>query len=115
MKSRILDEAPMSAFEVKEELKKIKKQEKELNFRAGKTEDYLNQLVSLDAKTMTELKDKLEKLKIPRLKEQHIAKILDVLPKTEKDVKVLLQGYAITVTKENMAKIAKVVNDIVPD
>ena len=100
MKNKILREVPISASDVKEELKKIKDRDKELNFRAQKTDDYLNQQVTLDAKKIKELQAKIEKLGIPRIKEQHIAKILDLMPATDKDVTVILQGYAITITKE---------------
>ncbi|MBW3002166.1 hypothetical protein KY338_03345 [Candidatus Woesearchaeota archaeon] len=108
MKTQILSETPVTAAEVKDELKKIKKEHKELNFRAQKTEDYLNQIVS-DSKKTAELVKKLEALKIPRLREHQIAKLADIMPITEKDVKFVLQGYAITVTKENMSKIAKTI------
>ena len=37
----ILNEEPMSMAELKEELDKIKKRDKELNFRANRTEEYL--------------------------------------------------------------------------
>lgn len=109
MKSKIINETPISAADVKKELKQIKDRDKELNFRAQKTEDYLNQQVQLDDKAIKELKEKLEKLSIPRIKEQHIAKIMDLMPARDKDVTVILQGYAITITKENAKKIADVV------
>ena len=108
MKVKILKEEPVTAAQVKEELKKIRSKDNELNFRAQKTEDYLNQVVS-DSKKTAELVKKLEGLKIPRLKEDQLAKIVDIMPTTEKDVKVVLQGYALTITKENMQKIAKAV------
>ena len=110
MNVKILKEEPMTAAQVTDELQKIRSADKELNFRAQKTEDYLNQVVS-DSKKTAELVKKLEALKIPRLKDDQLVKIADILPVTEKDVKVLLQGYALTVTKENMQKIAKTVAD----
>jgi len=110
MKIQVLNEKPITAAEVKEDLKKIKKVHKELNFRAQKTEDYLNQIVS-DSKTTLEIVKKLEGLKIPRLREEHIAKLADIKPVTEKDVKFVLQGYTVTVTKENMGKIAKAISE----
>ena len=112
MKITVLNETPITAAEVKENLGKIRKANKELNFRAQKTEDYLNQIVS-DSKKTLELVKKIEGLKIPRLREEHIAKLADIKPVTEKDVKFVLQGYTITVTKENMGKIAKIVEDFV--
>ena len=60
-----------------------------------------------------ELKKKLEGLKISRLKEIHIQKIIDILPTREEDVKVVLQGYNITLTKENYKKIADTVKAFV--
>jgi DNA-directed RNA polymerase subunit F len=110
MRIKVLEEKPVTAAEVKDELKKIKKADKELNFRAQKTEDYLNQIVS-DSKKSAELAKKLEGLKIPRLREQQIAKLVDIMPTTEQDVKFVLQGYALTVTKDNMKKIAKAIED----
>jgi len=112
MKIQVLNETPITAAEVKDELKKIRKVNKELNFRAQKTEDYLNQTVS-DSKKTAELVKKLGALKVPRLREHQIAKLADTMPITEKDVKVILQGYAITVTKENMNKIAKTIAEFV--
>ncbi|MBW3004534.1 hypothetical protein KY310_01770 [Candidatus Woesearchaeota archaeon] len=112
MKIKVLNESPITAAEVKDELKKIRKDHKELNFRAQKTEDYLNQIVS-DSKKSAELVKKLESLKIPRLREHQIAKLADIMPTTEKDVKFVLQGYAIAVKKEDMQKIAKAVAEFV--
>ena len=104
----IISEKPLTMAEVKEELEKIKKRDKELNFRAQKTEEYLNQFVTV--KKGKELVEKLEKLDIPRLKEQHIYKIVDLLPKTVKNLKMILQEYTITVNNDNLKKIVDAVS-----
>jgi DNA-directed RNA polymerase subunit F len=39
------------------------------------------------------------------LKEDHIVKIIDLMPVNVADLDVLLQGYPITISKENQAKI----------
>ena len=93
-------------IELAEELKKIKKREGELSFRSNKTEEYLHQFVHLKLKDAKELYKAIEKLKIPRIKDQHIHKLIDILPETEKDVKNVLSAYPITVNKENLKKIA---------
>lgn len=111
MKGEVLEENPTTMVDVKLALQSIKKQEKELNFRAQKTLDYLEQAVSMDSTDKEKLVEALQKLEIPRLRDQHINKLVDILPKTQQDVKVTLQGYAITVTKENMDKIAKTISD----
>jgi len=105
---KILSEKPLSMAEVKEELDKIKKRDKELNFRANKTEDYINQFAS--NKNAAELSEKLTKLNIPRLKEHHIKKIVDIMPITTNDLKVVLQGYTVSINAENSKKIIEIIN-----
>ena len=107
----IMSETPVTMAKLSEELEKIKKRDKELNFRAAKTEEYLNQFVK--AKKADELVEKINKLNIPRLREQQITKIIDVLPATVKDLKMILQGYTMTVSSENLKKIVDVINDFI--
>ena len=59
MAMQILSENPISMVELKEELEKTRKRDKELNFRATKTEEYLQKfveilrnVVDLDARVM---------------------------------------------------------------
>jgi|TARA_Y100000310_G_scaffold271621_1_gene286190 DNA-directed RNA polymerase subunit F len=111
MAVEILSETPINTYELKEDLAKIKKRDKELNFRAQKTEEHLAQAAS--HKNAKELFDKINKLKISRLREQQIHKIVDVLPATVKDLKVVLQGYTVSVSQENMKKIVDIINKTV--
>ncbi|MGM5488261.1 MAG: hypothetical protein ACQESG_04900 [Nanobdellota archaeon] len=111
-KPTILEENPITLTEVKSELKKIKKRDGEYSFRANKTEEYLNHFANLSQKKTKELYQALVDLNIPRFKEVHIIKIVDLLPKTVDDVKVVLQGFTtLTVSQDNMKKIAKIVSD----
>lgn len=95
--------------EVKDELAKIQKKEEELNFRSNKTYAYLQEFSKYSLTKTKELIAKIEGLKIPRLKEEHIVKIVDTLPKYPEEVKVLLSGYTITMTNESAKKIADAV------
>ena len=113
-KPEILQEKPLNLVELKERLEEIKKRDKELGYRSTKTEEYLNQFVTLPAKKAEELKSKLEALKITRLKEEFIVKIIDTIPTTIDDLKTLLQGYVISINQEDMKKIIGVVNQFVP-
>lgn len=108
---RILSEKPISMAELKNELEKIKKRDKELNFRAAKTEEYLSQFVT--TKKTDEIAKKLVALDIPRLREQHISKIEDIMPTTVNDLKVVLQNFILTVNNENMKKIVDTINSII--
>lgn len=106
MKFKVINETAMGLNEVKEELSKIKDKDKELTFRAQKTMDYLEQMLVLSAAQAKELFTKIVKLEVPRLKESHVHKLVDILPLTSKDVKTVLQGYAVTITNDNLKKIA---------
>jgi len=94
---------------LRKELEKIRKSDKELNFRANRTEEYLHQV--LQPKDLDELFDKLMKLNVPRLKEQHIHKIIDITPTTVNDLKVVLQGYTLTINNDFMKKIVDTINE----
>jgi len=109
----VLNETPINICEVKESLKAIQKRDEELNFRAAKTQEYLEQFVKIKKKQADELFKKIEGLEVPRLKPEHIHKIIDILPIAADEVKIVLQGYTITVTKENISKIADTVKSVV--
>ncbi len=113
-KPNIISETPMSIPEVKEALEMIKERDKALTFRGNKAEEYVSQFSALSPKKAAELAKKLEALAIPRMKELHIKKIVDVMPKSAKEVKVVLQGYAVTVKQEHLKKIADTVLEFAP-
>ena len=107
-RAEIIEEVPIGLTELKAELIKIKKRDVELTPRSTKLEDYLNHVVQLSKKEYVELVEELNKLKIPRLKDIHIIKIVDILPETVDELKSILHGYALTVTSDNMKKIVNV-------
>jgi len=106
--TEILAENPISMYELRDELEKIKKRDKELNFRAARTEEYLKQVTTF--KKAPELHEKLVKLNIPRLKENHMKKIIDIMPLTINDLKVVLQAYPVSVNNESLKKIVDTIN-----
>ena len=111
MTLKILSESPINSYQLKEELSKIKKRDKELNFRAQKTEDHLSQAST--HKNVGQIFEKINKLGIQRLREHQIHKIIDVMPITVKDLKVVLQGYNVSVSNENMAKVIEIINEAI--
>ena len=107
--TNIISEQPMNMYALKRELQAIKKKGKELDFRETKTEEYLNQVAS--TKDADKLFEKIINLKIPRLREAQIHKIIDLLPTTTKDVQIILQGYVTTINKEGIKKIVDTINE----
>ena len=106
---QIVSETSISIYQLKKELEKIRKRDNELNFRANRTDDYLNQIATI--KNTDELFNKIMKLNIPRLKDQHMHKIIDIAPTTVNDLKVILQGYTVSINNESMKKIIDTVNE----
>lgn len=111
----IIEEQEISMNELADELKNIKKRDGELNYRADKTEDYLNHVLTLKSKQYKDLRKEIEELNIPRLRNPHICKILDILPKTQEEVKQIASSFSITVTNDNATKIAKTVSEFLKE
>ena len=113
MEAKILNEQPISLSELKIEIGKVKNQEKEPSIRVTKVEDYLNSISPLLPEKEKELIEAVKKLDVPRLKEQHLVKIADMAPHTLDDLKVLMQGYAISISSDNLKKIVETVNKVI--
>jgi len=85
-----------------------------LNYRAIKVEDYLNNSANAPyAKKFDELFEKLAKLELPRIKDIQIKKLIDIGPKNLNDVKIILQGYNISLSNENVQKILDVFKEYI--
>ncbi|MAG45488.1 MAG: hypothetical protein CMH63_01805 [Nanoarchaeota archaeon] len=112
--TKLISETPISLTELREKLGKIEKRDKELTFRGNKVKDYLNKLVKLDYKQVSELREKILALDIPRIKDRQITKIIDILPSDVEDVKAIFTGETTTITPENIEKIVSAVKDYLP-
>lgn len=110
-KTDVVEKVPLSISELKSEINSIEKRDGELGFRAGKVKEYVNSFSSLSKSAFVDLKKKIEELQVPRLKDEHIVKILDLLPSSVDELSVILQGYTLTVSKENMNAIVKVLKE----
>ena len=110
-KPEILEKTPLSIVQLKSELNAVSKRDKEPGFRTTKTLEYINSFSTLSQADFNSLKKKIEELQIPRMKEEHIVKILDTMPKNVNDLSVILQGYTITVSKENLKNIVDIISN----
>ena len=106
-KPEVLEKTPMNVVEVKAALDKIKKAapEEELNFRAAKTDEYAQDFAKLKPTKAKELVKKLLELEIPRFRDVHAHKLVDIMPTSEKQLKMILTAYHMTITGENIKKL----------
>lgn len=109
---QILRETPLTLVDVQEALKKIEKRDKELNYRSHKVKEHLRLFVTLSLEKKEKLSKKLKELNLLRLKEIHLTKIIDFLPQTVEELRVVLQGYSVNLSKKDMEKITAVVREI---
>ena len=106
---RVIDETPISSIELKEKLEAIKKRDKEIGNRATKTVEYLNTFVNLKPKDAEEIKKKVINLNIPRLRDRHIVKIIDIMPQDIESLKLLFTGENVTIKQEDLNKILEAI------
>jgi len=108
---KIISETPVTMAELKEDFKRIQKRDEELGLRSGKTLDYLNLFVEIKSSEAKELYKKIEDLGIPRLKPEHIVKVIDLLPGTVEEVKTIFSGQPLTINNDNCKKLVDAVKD----
>jgi DNA-directed RNA polymerase subunit F len=111
---KIIEERPISMAELKEELKEIKKRDTELSFRTAKASEQVDVLKVLKQKDAEEILEKIQKLNIPRVKELHIYKLIDLLPQNIVELKNIVQSYSLTVSNENLEKILEIIGEYIP-
>ena len=107
----IIEEKPIPLAEVKEELSKIKREGEEEGFRITKTKEYLDVFAKVKKDKIDELMKKIKELNIPRLKEEMVVKIVDLLPDTEEDLKLIIQAYPVTISSQNIKKLIETVKE----
>lgn len=105
------EQKPLSLSDVKGILVKIEKRDQELSYRSTKAKEYLESFIPLDDKKKEELFGKLHNLKQTRLKDEHMMKIVDFLPTTVDELKIILQSYPLSLPKKDMETIVGVVKD----
>ena len=108
---QFIEEKPLSLVDVKELMNHIQKRDSELNPLSTRLHEYLDAFVTLSPSKKEELKKKLAGLELTRLKEEHFAKIIDFLPTTANELKVVLQAYPLSLPKKDQDSILGVVKE----
>jgi len=108
---KIIEEKPINMSQLKDEIKSITKRDEELGFRTAKVAEQLEVVKIVKEKDADEIFAKLEKLNVPRIKDIHIHKIIDLMPTSMIELKNIVTGYALTVTNDNLDKILAVISE----
>ncbi|MEK6974003.1 MAG: hypothetical protein AABW41_02090 [Nanoarchaeota archaeon] len=106
---QIIKETPLALAEMRQKLEEIKKRDKELNFRAKKTEEFLNSITKLKYQKAEELKKELHDLKIDRLRLAITSKLIDILPKDMDSLRAIFSNESLSLKEEDYTKILDVV------
>lgn len=101
----IVSEEAVDIYEVSAALKLMEKRDGELSFRSQKTKEYIDDTKQLTDKKAKELRESIAALEIPRLKSEHVAKIIDISPYSLEDLKQLVGSFNITVKEDNLKQI----------
>ncbi len=97
----------VSLAEVKNILKKVEKQRKELLYEQRIALEHANRFAKLSIKKTNELIKEL--LTIEKLEERHAYKIAEILPTNDEDIKALFAKERVTLDDEDIKKILEIV------
>ena len=98
---------PVPLSEVKNILKKVEKERKELLYEQKIALEHAHKFAKLPVKKTEDLIKELSKLEF--LQETHAYKIADLLPITEDDAKTIFAKERITLSEEDIKKILDIV------
>jgi len=97
----------VSLAEVKNILKKVEKERKELIYEQRIALDHAHKFALMPVKKTNELINDLQKIEI--IKEIHAFKIADILPTTEEDVKAIFAKERFTPSETDIKNILKII------
>ncbi len=104
---QFIEQKPVSLVDVKSILEDLEKRDEELNYLSKRSKEYVDSFVEISVKKKEELQKKLVDLKLTRLKEEHIIKLIDYLPGDVEELKTTLQAYPLSLSKKDQDAIIK--------
>jgi len=97
----VVERKPVPIALVKDMLAKVK----EKNHEQKITFEYVSKFAKLNKEDAEKLMEELRSANIPRVKERHIVKLVDLMPKTADEVKVIFAKEEVALSKEDVQKI----------
>jgi DNA-directed RNA polymerase subunit F len=105
---KIIKSIKMSLGQIAEALKPGKKEE--LIPVQQKAFDHAVKFSKLNKSQELKLTEELTALEVPRMNDEHIATMVNILPKTTSELKVVFAGTKTTIAPENINKIQKILS-----
>ena len=105
---QFIEEENLSLADVKDIMKGIQKRDEELNYRTNKAKEFFEQFDNILSKSK---KKELLDLGLTRLRKDHMMKIIDFLPTTANDLKIVLQAYPLSLSKKDQDTIVGAVKE----
>ncbi|MBT4539794.1 hypothetical protein HOI26_04330 [Candidatus Woesearchaeota archaeon] len=109
---QFIEEQPVTLVDVQVLLNEMQKRDEELNYLSNKTKEFVDNFVTIPLEKKEELYKKLHDLNLTRLKEEHIMKIIDFLPTTTADLKIVFQAYPLSLPKKDQEAIVGAVKAV---
>lgn len=105
----VISKEPVSVSEV-ESLMEKKVSETELTYREEKISEYMKKFSQLSQENFEKAKEEILSLEIPRLEEEHIIKIIDIMPKNGTELRAIVSHSGTVLVDESVNKILDVLN-----
>ncbi len=110
--AKLVESKPVTLTQVKAALDEIQKRDTELGYRSTKVKDFLETFPPvLSIKRKEDLYKKIDALGLTRIREEQIVKIIDFLPQTADDLRVVLAAYPLSLPKKDQDAIVSVIGD----
>lgn len=106
---QFIEQTPLSLPKIKEIIQQVEKRDKELSFFSARVKEYVREFVTISPDKNEKIYKKLQGLGLTRLKEEHIAKIIDFLPRDVNELKVALSAYPLSLPKKDQDAIVEAV------
>ena len=95
----MLSTEPLTLTDVKQAVESIEQRNPELGLLTQKTKEYCDAFCTLTPEQKDEVLQGLRSLEITRLRDEHLFKLIDFMPKTEEELRTVMQSYPITLSK----------------
>lgn len=106
----IISEEPVSLSEAYDAIEKKTKGDVELTYREEKSLEYLKKFKKVSLENFEKAKEEIIALDIPRLEEEHIIKIIDIMPNSGTELRSIVSNSGTVLVDESVTKILEVLS-----